>query len=197
MTWEELATKITVTLGTLAAIGGAFIWARKEWEKSSKFREGVTALSSLPEKIDSILQEVRPDGGNSLRDKVEGIGASLKTYIQLSDSRFRFMADTAGILMFEHDKDGLCVWVSDGWCALTGMQREDAIGNGWVNAVAASDRPRVMEAWRRAVIEKRVFSEVYKYVCNEMGTVRVKVRVEPMYGADDQIAGFIGSVQQK
>ncbi|HEV2309506.1 MAG TPA: PAS domain S-box protein [Acidimicrobiia bacterium] len=74
------------------------------------------------------------------------------------------LADWLPIGLFVTDADGLCAWVNEPWCQLSGLTRQQAMGRGWSDAVHVDDASSVGRAWdrfvagedRRLVMELRV-----------------------------------------
>lgn len=59
------------------------------------------------------------------------------------------LADRLPIGLFLTDGEGVCVYVNEMWCTLTGLPRKRAMGHGWSDAVHPDDVARVGRAWRR------------------------------------------------
>ena len=62
---------------------------------------------------------------------------------------FEALADTAPVLLVALDADGACVWCNHTWCELTGTTRADAVGRGWLAALAAEDRAQIESVARQ------------------------------------------------
>src|SRR5260370_16123350 len=61
-------------------------------------------------------------------------------------------AELASLLplgVFTTDADGRCTYVSERWCALTGLGAEAVRGRGWIETLHPDDRAAVSRAWRR------------------------------------------------
>lgn len=57
----------------------------------------------------------------------------------------------AGLGVFNCDAGGACTWVNDELAELFGLDPDKMFGFGWTAAIAATDRVRVVDEWRRAV----------------------------------------------
>ena len=49
------------------------------------------------------------------------------------------LSGTAPAGAYRTDAKGECTWVNEKWCELTGMSRDDALGNGWQRAIHPDD----------------------------------------------------------
>jgi PAS domain S-box-containing protein len=67
----------------------------------------------------------------------------LAQILEESEVRFRMMADTAPLMIWINDENKQSTYVSRGWLDFTGQSHEDAIAQGWMNAIHPDDRDRV------------------------------------------------------
>lgn len=65
----------------------------------------------------------------SYRDITERIEADRSR--QASEERFRSLAESSPLGIFQLDRDSKCTYVNDRWCELTGRSADDTLGDGW------------------------------------------------------------------
>jgi len=63
--------------------------------------------------------------------------------IEESELRFRTLTRNAPVGIFETDAKGLTTYVNETWMQFTGMQFEEALGEGWLNAVHPDDKKKI------------------------------------------------------
>lgn len=80
-----------------------------------------------------------------------------------SEERFRQLAETSPVGIFRASKDGLCVYVNDRWCEITGWSADEALGTGWIKALHPDDRDSVPGVWNEAVQHQTMFRLEYRY----------------------------------
>jgi PAS domain-containing protein len=66
-----------------------------------------------------------------------------KQQLEESERRFRAMADSAPILMWESGPDRLCTYFNKGWLSYTGRTLEDEIGTGWRQTIHPDDLHKI------------------------------------------------------
>ncbi len=72
-----------------------------------------------------------------------------------SEAAFRELADTAPVMLWTTDTDGLVTFVNEGWLSWTGTRFEDELGASWTLGVHPDDAAVVLGSWdqRRAARE--------------------------------------------
>jgi PAS domain S-box-containing protein len=150
---------------------------------------------ALPTLI-AIAQEFRPNHGTSLRDAINRI----EDGVAFSNQRNRAICSYFDIALFETDAAGNYTFVSKDWCTMTGLSPEQAMGDGWINAVRADDRDKVMTAWERSVADKREFALDYE-IYTPMGygeTRKISNRAFPSRrgsGSLEHVVGIVGIIR--
>lgn len=63
---------------------------------------------------------------------------------------FRFMTDTAPVLVWMSGPDGLCTYFNRAWMDFTGRSLKQELGKGWLEAVHPDDLPHFLDAYHTA-----------------------------------------------
>lgn len=92
---------------------------------------------------------------------------------------------------YETDALGHCLFVSKAWVELTGISPEEAMGNGWINAVHPDDRDRVFKEWESSIKQDRDFSLEYR-VGHGDKYLSITGRSSPVRNASKKTVGHIG-----
>jgi PAS domain S-box-containing protein len=82
--------------------------------------------------------------------------------LRVSEQQFRLITELNPFHVFRAGPDGNAVFLSPGFLAMTGMEREQALGFGWTDAVHPEDRGRLMTAWQAALTAPAVFQEEFR-----------------------------------
>ena len=126
-----------------------------------------------------------------LRDISERKRAELA--LAASEARFRTLAQSAPVGIFEASADGACIYVNARWCEITGMTPQEAAGDGWTRAVHPEDRASVFRAWREAVAARRPFAEEYRFLRPDGAETWVFDHAVPAILNAAGAEGFIGT----
>lgn len=190
MTIESIGQPVIVAL-LVATLVAAAKWAHKR----------IVGLVTSVEKIESAMpallvmsKELAPNGGGSVKDKVNTIAEKMLFHEQAR----RLLVDmTTDIAYYECGPEGDCVYVNREWCLITGLTPNEAEGSGWVGGVHPDDRERVVEQWSIAVESGAEFSADYRMVdrAGEVTPVHGVARI--IRSADGQVVGMIGYNKKK
>ncbi len=112
-----------------------------------------------------------------------------------SESRFRTLASSAPVGIFQTDALGRFVYANDRWCEYAGMSAAQALGHGWTAALHPDDRERVEARWYEAAAAGDApFEEEVRFQRPD-GTVRWLVgSASAVRGDHDEILGYVGTV---
>jgi PAS domain S-box-containing protein len=113
-----------------------------------------------------------------------------ESVLRESEHRFRSLVDTAPVLVWISDPEGLCTFFNKPWLDFTGVPIEKQLGNGWSNLVHPEDRDRCVVEYLECVHSKTAFNLEYRLLRHD-GVYRwVFDHGVPRYGP----AGFLGHI---
>jgi PAS domain S-box-containing protein len=112
----------------------------------------------------------------------------------LSEARFKTLAGDAPVGIFETDANGHCFFVNSRWCALAGMTRDAAMGQGWVAALHPDDRERVFREWSTATEKRCEFFSEYRFRTPSGRDNWLSGNAVALRDATGGVVGFIGTV---
>jgi len=61
-----------------------------------------------------------------------------------SEQRFQVLAENSPVGIFQTDTEGSTIYVNPRWCQISGLSKEEALGNGWFSAVHSEDKEKPM-----------------------------------------------------
>ncbi len=111
-----------------------------------------------------------------------------------AETLFRRLATQAPVGLFQTDVEGGYTFVSDRWCAISGLDRSAALGLGWVQAIHPEDRDRVVDQWRLAIWQGTDFSAECRFVTPAGAVHWGDCSAHPLHDAAGGLLGHIGTV---
>jgi PAS domain S-box-containing protein len=153
---------------------GALVWVRK-W------------VSLLPDAAGRPAHVVALVSDTTERRRVE-------QELRASERRFKTLAESAPVGIFETDAEGNCLFVNDRWCAMAGMTPEEAKGQGWADALHPEDRDNVFRAWYEAARVGREFAGEYRFRTLRGTVTWLSGRAVAVRDEAGGVTGYIGTV---
>lgn len=201
--WLSIIATALAILSVVFAGGRRWVWlpVKARVLRVIAWVEGVdTALAQISTLVQStedvwkavtdIRKEMRANSGTSLRDAV----TEIRKQVLSDNQRSRLLIDTMTVGVFETDADGKRTWVNKTYCDMVGVQREDALGKNWINAVVPLERHIVQKEWDEAVAAKRIFLMQYDILTSEGHRVTVWCQAWPILTAADTLHGYLGLI---
>jgi len=168
----------------------AFNYMKNRRMKNEKIETMVNSFECIQQKLDSLVAELRPNGGKSLRDLVEKINENT-TY---NREYVRATLDNDIQMIFETNSLGEYVWVNDTYGRYTGKQEHDLMGYGWINTVCSADRMRIRDEWESCIEEQRDFSAEYEINTMDGNKLKVSAMARPIK-VTGNIKGYYGTIK--
>lgn len=114
--------------------------------------------------------------------------------ISNSELRFRTLAKTAPVGIFETDAKGNTTYVNEAWMDYSGLSYEEAMNNEWMNMIHPNDREEQVNNWiNKSQKGEASFSE-YRII-NKSGQLRwVNGGAIPLVNREGEITGYIGTI---
>ena len=114
--------------------------------------------------------------------------------LKTSEKRFRALAANVPVGIFLTDPRGACIYVNEYWQKMTGLNGQQAAGNGWIKALHADDVEAVTTDWWLFTEGRKEFALEYRFVCPQGHVTWVAGKAVAFRNEDDQIVGFLGSI---
>ncbi len=150
--------------------------------------------SSLAE-LDELRGQVRKlsAANEKLRAELAQSNNSLLALLQ-SEQLLLALVHRVPLGIFATDTDGNFLFVNEAWSEVAGIPPEQAVGQGWINAVYPEDRDEVIKSWKAAAGESREFSYEYCFR-NSAGQSRwIFCRAQANLDEEGAIEGYFGTI---
>lgn len=168
-----------------AALVRSRIIARRQLFES--IRSNLAKVPTLVDDVSGIKKQLEANGGTTFRDVVERISHMSAAQLALTD-----VFDQA--IMFA-DGRGECTHVNHAFEEMVGYSRETMLGRGWIGALEDSCRMRVVESWRRAVKDRRIFNAVATFQHREGFLIQAVITANTIDGKPGEVTGWMAVVR--
>lgn len=146
----DIINQINSSIVIITIFGGYMFYLVK---KIQPFTTITKDISTLKTEVSNISKELKPNGGESIKDQINQLQASTKTILY----RQRWILDNREEPIFETDIKGNFTWANDSLIRLTDRLFKDLENNNWINALCEKTRDEVNDSWQMAIENKRNF----------------------------------------
>ncbi len=143
-----------------------------------------TFLSVLPPLVQNLLQEV--DNQRRLDEAQRALRVTERRYLALSQ--------ISPVGIFYADIDGRLLEVNDCWCQMSGLNRHEALGDGWARAVYPDDLPALLAVWRETVVLQNPGEAEWRFLHADGRVVWVCANAVPERTSTGLVTGFVGAL---
>lgn len=187
MEQSQLAEQVIV------AVVGAIVLPAMEWLRRKLVR-AYRRLKLAIERIDIVYAELTPDGGGSVKDKVN----QLTRDVAILRGGLSFSLALNPHCVFEAEPDGHCSFANVALCDLFGLPQSDILGRGWLSALDGSEaRERAWDTWSTCVEKRIPYLDRYQ-IRNARTGERIWVRAHAIpAGHPDKPLHYYGTVERE
>jgi diguanylate cyclase (GGDEF)-like protein/PAS domain S-box-containing protein len=116
----------------------------------------------------------------SVQDQIFGINLSL--------------ADTLSVGLFFTDITGLCLYVNSKWLEISGLTRDETLGEGWSKAIHSDDRDRIISEWVESIKSDREFISEYRFQKHDKTIIWVIGQANKYKDINGNVLGYVGTI---
>ncbi len=145
--------------------------------------EEITLLEEATGDISFILDVFEKD---DLRKKAEQA-------VLESERRYQTLTEISPVGIFHTDANGYTTYVNPRWCQISGLSKEAALGNGWLQAVHEEDRALLKKGWTEATKNNIVSLSEYRFIKPDGSIVWVMGQAIPETNEQQEIIGYVGT----
>ncbi|MEO7487084.1 MAG: PAS domain S-box protein, partial [Ferruginibacter sp.] len=110
-----------------------------------------------------------------------------------SKQQYLMLTEISPVGIFHTDVSGNTTFVNPKWCQISGLSVDEALGNGWLQAVHEDDRVAVINNWQQATQNHEASSFNYRFVHSDHSIRWVLGQATPEKNAANQIVGYVGT----
>jgi two-component system, cell cycle sensor histidine kinase and response regulator CckA len=111
-----------------------------------------------------------------------------------SEQRFQVLAENSPVGIFQTDAEGSTTYVNPRWCQISGLSKEEALGNGWFNAVHNDDKEKLSSGWKKAIHAHNASYAEYRFVRKDGTIAWVIGQAVPEKDEKNKIVGYVGTI---
>jgi PAS domain S-box-containing protein len=161
--------------------------------RSSQPRRKAGCVSQIGTNSRQLGRQGVEGGSSPARDRAER--KRLEKALSESEQRFSALCEHAPIGIFRTDWEGNNIYSNSTWKEITGQSAAQAKGKGWLSAIHPDDSERLGQAWFKALLNGGHYLLEHRVITPLGKTVSVRSMASNVKGADGEILGFVGTLQ--
>lgn len=111
-----------------------------------------------------------------------------------SEKQYHTLAEVSPVGIFHTDANGVCRYVNERWCHITGYSRDQALrGDDGLREYPGS-RERIVAEWSAAVADKGSFRGEYPFVRTDGRNIWLTCRVMAEKDRQGTVLGYVGTI---
>jgi PAS domain S-box-containing protein len=127
-------------------------------------------------------------------EKVSKEKQLVESKAEKSEKKFRMLTEISPVGVFQTRPDGYTTFVNPKWCELSGLSFEEALGNGWLDALHPEDRIRIENGWEEATDNSMQSLASYRFMKKDGSIIWVMGQAVPEYNNNHEIIGYVGTI---
>lgn len=104
------------------------------------------------------------------------------------------LADSLSVGLFYTDLNGQCLYANNKWLDIAGLTIDEALADGWSDAIHIDDRERVYSEWIESVKNDQQFISEYRFQTRDKTTTWVIGQSNKYKDRDGNITGYVGTI---
>lgn len=145
------------------------------------------SLASLVDITDRIKVESEL---RQYKDDLELLVLERTEQLQETTEMYQTLSKVSPVGIFRTDAKGRYVYVNQTWKDFTGMSRQEALGNKWLDAVHPDDREEVKKVWDNAMADGEEFHLEYRLINSDGEIIWVLGQARTVNGGHK---GYVGT----
>jgi PAS domain S-box-containing protein len=113
--------------------------------------------------------------------------------IRDSEARFKNMANTAPVMIWISDVDGLFSFVNNVWLEFSGGELGSQLGMNWLNHVHTEDLQKLLNEYQNALKTRESFSVEFRFMNRNRTYEWMLLKGKPRFNSENVYSGLIGS----
>lgn len=182
-------SEVQILAGIVVAMGGLVLsWLKWIWPMWINFREKRKKNRQL---LEEIAEQLKPNGGNSLRDSVNRIERNTNVNRQM----MKFHFDVHGTPYVVMNKDCEVTDIGVTVCDMLERKESDLTGNNFYTYITDNRRNEVVKDIRRAAMQERKADIILDFFKPDGKVIKAQMELRPIM-VNGELERFVGTVKK-
>lgn len=166
---------------------------QEEREQDRKQRASIVeTVNLMSAQVNEVFKEVKPNGGDSLKDRIVNLDAKVENLV----ARDRHRDETNDVPTFTLDEEFNLVFANSAFRELVNTEESDLLYRKYLSRVDDDDRVRLIRVLNEAIDNKIPLDLVVNFKTHTMGLVKVRLQATPDVRHGGMLKGFFGTASE-
>jgi PAS domain S-box-containing protein len=129
----------------------------------------------------------------SRRKKAQAEILKAKEDAEESEAKFKGYTEQSSIAIYTTNIEGDCIYANETWLKMTGLDRQEVLGKGWINALHPDDKESIYNNWYKSIESNGKWRYEYRFV-NKEGVINwVEGTAKKLFNKKNEFVGYLGT----
>ncbi len=151
-------------------------------------------------KVNAALSELQPNGGGSIKDKVnKGVDVIQAMNIKVDGiiGRQKAILNEGLTAMYTNNSEGVCTSVNKAWVKLTGLPKDLATGRGWIRIMHPDDLKRIQQEGEDFINDGNEFDSEFRIIHYiTKAVINVHCTASKVLDSNGNLSSIIGTLEK-
>lgn len=114
--------------------------------------------------------------------------------LRISEKKYQVLTEISPVGIFQADMTGSVIYFNPKWSEISGMPAQEAMGDGWLQAILPEDRPRISRDWKKAIHSQNPSNGEYRFAHKDGSVIWAFFQAIPEKDEAGRIISFVGTV---
>lgn len=164
-------------------------WLTPWKTKRERQRALLNSVETMGSQVREILKEVKPNGGQSLKDQVCGLVGSVENIVARETHR----DDTSSTPIFKLDATGRMYYTNCAFRELVDAEEKDLNHLNYISRMEDQDQVAYTDMLNRSIAQKRPFDKAFHFKVTGPHFAVIRLQAIPDVRHGSELKGFFGT----
>ncbi|UAM97576.1 PAS domain S-box protein [Polaribacter litorisediminis] len=110
-----------------------------------------------------------------------------------SEAKFKSYVNQSPIAVYTTDIEGKCIYANKTWLEIADMNLEEALGDGWMNAIHPEDEKDVETNWNTSIQSGGKWQYEYRFINKHKKVTWVQGTAKELFNEENKLIGYLGT----
>lgn len=116
-----------------------------------------------------------------------------KEIAEHNEAKFISYVNQSPIAIYTTDIEGKCIYANKTWLEIADMNLEEALGDGWMNAIHPEGKKQVERNWKKSIQSGGKWQYEYRFINKHKKVTWVQGAAKELFNEENKLIGYLGT----